>query len=192
MNAKKGKWSTVMEILFTYLAITKILYWFNNITTMTQNDDWESVGRVMFLRLVNQDIMIILGVIVFFFLEKAVMSKRARAGTVLKNIMLYVIGYVMLMGIMFIYGLIMALIYGSVQIDSWAALIGYSLLSYIVVCAVLEIKERFKAKGKKASEDAQTVRSTEDKLSILQALLDDGIVTKEEFDSKKALILDMG
>ena len=191
MNVKNGKWSTVKEMLFTYLAITKILYWINTITAMNQSD-LDSVGRAVLTRLMNQDIMIILGVIAFFFLEKAIALKRSKYSTVLQSIMLYAVGYVMLLAIMFIYFLIISLIYGSVQVDSWGALIGYNLFLYIVICIVLEIKERFKAKGKKPPEDIQPARSTEDKLSMLQALLDDGIVTQEEFDSKKEMVLNMG
>jgi len=49
MSAKKASWSPVKEILFTYLAINKIMYWFATITAINQSD-LGNVGEVMVMR----------------------------------------------------------------------------------------------------------------------------------------------
>ena len=100
--------------------------------------------------------------------------------------MFYAIGFVALMGIMFIYGWIMSWFFGPIQIDSWGGLIGGYILGYLVIAVVLNIKYYFKSKVK--PEYALTAQSTDDKLAMLKILLDDGVLTQEEFDGKKEML----
>ena len=188
---KKGKWSPVKEILFTYLAVNKIMYWFNTITALNQSDIG-NVGRAVFMRLLNQDLLLIIGVIAFFFLDKLIYLKKSRYNNILITVIFYAIGYVGLMAIAFSYNLIINLIFSaeSFPLGEFVRLfMGFmpsATLGYIVVAAVLEIKQFFKAKEKKTSADA--IHDTEDKLTMLKALFDDGILAQEEFEHKKLLI----
>jgi len=183
MSVKKGKWSPIKEILFSYLAISKILYWLNTITAMNQSG-LDGVFDTVFIRLVEQDIPIILSVIVFFFLDKLIVWKKSKYGKLLENVVFYVVGYIALMGVVFIYSLILHLLFGPVQVDSWGQFIGYLTLAYLVVAAVLNIKLYFKTKA--APEYALPAKSADDKVTMLKILLDDGVLTQEEFDQKKA------
>ena len=185
MDAKKRNWSSIKEMLFTYLAITKIMYWLNTITAMEQGD-LGSAGEAVLMRLMNQDIILIVSVIFFYFLDKRVQLKKSKYSKVLEYIVFYVIGFVALMGIMFIYSWIMSWFFGPIQIDSWGGLIGGYVLGYLVIVVVLNIKYYFKIKTK--PEYVPPVQSNDDKLAMLKVLLDGGVLTQEEFDSKKEML----
>jgi len=49
----------------------------------------------------------------------------------------------------------------------------------------LNVKYYFKAKEKETFKTALPAPSAEDKLAMLQVLLDDGILTQDEFDRKR-------
>jgi len=153
--------------------------------TMNQSDlDLGSMGQAIIMRLLGQDLLLIAGVAMFFFLDKLISQKQSKSNSVLDIIKFYGIGYVALFGLTVIYIGIMNL-FVSVQIYSLSAFVIQGTLGYIVVAVVLNLKYYFKSKEK--SVYAVSAPSTEDKLSMLQALLDDGILTKEEFDQKKLL-----
>jgi len=176
MNEKKVNWMPVKEMLFTYLAISKILYWFSTITALGQED----LGRVWLAvleRFLSQDILIILGVIFFFFLDKYIQKKRSIRSKSLENFLFYGIGGIVLLSVSLIYALVMSLFFAW-QIDiGW--FISSMLAAYIVVTIVLNLKDYFKSK---ASPDyALSEKSTDDKLKMLEVLHSDGILTQEEF-----------
>jgi len=191
---KKGKWSPIKEILFTYLAINKIMYWFYTITTVNQSD-LESIGRFALMRLINQDLILIIGVIACYFLNKLIALKRSKYSNILEYAIFYVIGYVVLMGIGFIYNLIINLIF-LIQDFSLTAFVREFMgfvpsftLGYLVVATVLETKEYFKKKGKESPDDTPSAPSTDDKLAMLKVLLDSDILGQEESDHKKQKLL---
>jgi len=185
VNEKKVNWMPVKEMLFTYLAISKILYWFNTITILGQSD----LGRVwvaVMERLLSQDILIILGVIFFFFLNKHIQNKKSKHGKVFENVLFYGVGGIVLIGGSLLYALIMRSLFAW-QLDLGFFLV-YLFVGYVVVAIALEIKEYFK---KKASLDyAPSEKSTDDKLTMLKILYSDGILTQEEFDQKKEKLLE--
>ena len=57
----------------------------------------------------------------------------------------------------------------------------YFTVGYIVVAVIMHLKYYFKAK------EAPATKSKADKLTMLQALLDDGILSQEEFEQKKLI-----
>ena len=151
--AKKGSWSKFKEILFTYLAINKIMYWFNTITALNQSDI-EGVGQAVFMRVLNQDLIVILGVIAFFFFNELLESKKSTHSNFTGYLIFYVVGYVGLLGIAFCYFLILNLIF-PVQEFSFAGYVREFIfalpsisIGYLVVAVVLEVKLYFKKKGK--------------------------------------------
>ena len=167
---KKGKWSPVKEILFTYLAVNKIMYWFNTVAAMDQAD-FGNVSQAVIMRLINQDLLLIIGVVAFYILNKQIELQKSKYSGVLEYIIFYAAGYVILMGIVFAYNLAMNLIFlpesfhfgGFVR--EFISFLPSVTIGYIVVAFALEVKMYFKAKEKKASADAMPAQSTEDKES---------------------------
>ena len=181
INAKKGKWSPLKEMLFTYLAITKVLYWFNTFMAMNLTDIGE-VGRAVLMRLLNQDMMIILFIVVMFFIERRFITIENAQNKIPVRIAEYAIGYMVLVGA-YIFGFWIMNFIADFQID-WGVFIGYSLAGYVVVAVVMSINDYYKNKEK--TGDAPSVHSNEEKLGMLIILRDDGVLTQEEFDSGKA------
>jgi len=195
VSAKREKWKPIMEILFTYLAISKILYWYNNVTAMGQGDILGAVEGFL-IRFVYNDLILIIGVIFFYFLDKFIVLKKSRERTVfmgiIENIIFYVVGYGVLMVISTAYSVILAIIEGTFGQFSWSGFmvyIGYTLPAYLVVIAVFNIKDYFKKKGKEIAEGETDSQIKDKKLSMLESLLKDGILTQEEFDEKREKVL---
>ena len=186
---KKKNWPPLKELLFSYLAITKILYYFNTVMTMENRGLWSAVETV--LRRLNQDAIIIIGVILFYYLDKFIKLKKSKYSTVLEYAIFYAVGYIMLMGVALAYVGIMTLIFGTeyVQIDSWGMFMGYSIVSYGVVAIALNVKQYFKGKAKPKD---MPVHSTNDKLVMLEELHNAGVLTQEELASKKEMLLSKG
>jgi len=181
MSAKEGSWSSIKEILFTYLAISKTLYWVDTITALNQSD-LGNVGQAVLMRFLGRDFLLIVGVIAFFFLNKLIDSKKSKHNKFFEHLRFYIIGYFMLFGITFIYMWILNWFY-PVQIDSWGQFIGLGTVGYLAVIVVINAKYYFKEK--EVSGYAASMQSTDDKLTMLKVLLQDGILTPEEFDLKK-------
>ena len=62
---------------------------------------------------------------------------------------------------------------------------------FFVTSVAMEIKYRFKEQKKESAKDVLSFKSTEDKLAMLKVLLDEGILTQEEFDYKQDILLSM-
>jgi len=175
------KWSPVKEILFSYLAISKILYWLNTATTFSQHDlgnVWEAVIE----RLLFQDFSIILGVVVFFALDKLIALKKTKNSKILEQVIYYVIGYVALVSVTFTYIQILSLFF-TVTVYSWSEFIAYGTIAYLVVTVVLNVKHYFKEKLK--PEYTPSLESADSKISMLKLLYDDGALTQEEYENSK-------
>ena len=191
MSTKKSSWSAVKEMVFTYLAINKVLYWMGFVASM-ESGDMGGVGQAVIARILQQDAPLILGVVAFYFLEKAITTKRSKYSKIMENVMFYTIGFVILMGIYIVYLWILSLFTPltlspeSFGAESWIAVIGSALLMYLIASVVLNIKQHFKDKGKPAYDPAP---NDTDRLAMLNVLLEDGILTQEEFDVKKEKLL---
>ena len=191
---EQKKWAPVKEILFTYLAINKIMYWYGTIISMNQSE-LGNVSQAILIRFLEQDLLLIIAVVAFYFLNVLIESKKAKPGsTIGEYVIFYSIGYVVLLGIGFIYFCIMLFLISPVEgltftefTRQFIGVIPGFTLSYLVIAAVLEVKLYFKKKGAESSKDT-TANSTEDKLAMLKALLDDGILTTEEFENKKQIL----
>ena len=197
----KQNWSPFKEILFGYLAMSKILYWIDFIFTMDQSE-LSSMRENILMRLVNRDLLIIIGVIAFFYLEKRIERielKKSKYSKILEFILYHVIGYVVLLGIIFIYFMVYLIVREWLGLEQSLSLGEYAIaflgiipnytIGYPLAAVALEIKYRLKQKKKVSSEDLLSVHSTEDKLTMLKILLDDCILTQEEFDYKKDFLL---
>ncbi|MCL2854487.1 MAG: hypothetical protein FWE21_02585 [Defluviitaleaceae bacterium] len=174
-GSKKDKWKAIKEMVFAYLAVTKIMYWFGLINTVNQDgagDLWQTV----LARILHQDLPLVITVVLFHFLDKMIRLRRSKYSKVLEYIVFYAIGFVAIVGIYFIHGL---LVFGINAMTYMVNFLVNFAIGYIIVAAILEIKYRIKFKSKPLADD---------RCAMLQTLLDDGILTQEEFDSKKGIL----
>jgi len=142
--AKKKPAFTFKELLFAYLAISKLMYWMNNINEIQQDGLWE-IGRMVVNRLLAQDIVTIWILIAMFLLEHYISTHPSIKTGRIKIILLYSIGYVIYVSSIVVY-LVILNIFMDVQIYSWVDLIfGFSLF-YVAACVVLYVKDRAKKK----------------------------------------------
>ena len=189
MKKSERRWSTFLDMLFIYLAVSKILYWFNTFYMLFQ-EDLATAIEAFLLRLLNQDFMIIVGVVLFFKLEAMVEKRKSKENALLATILLYVIGYILLMGTSIAYTFILSLFTGeSMNFSELFYFIRLSIIWYLMIIVVLSIKDFLKNREKKLAEIDPEKYSKEEKLSMLEVLLRDGVLTQEEFDIKKERVL---
>ena len=157
------KWFSIKSVLFTYLALNKVLYWFNTITTLEQTD-FRIVANVFISRLLSQDLLIILIVIAFAYLNYKIEQKRENPNSIFSYIIFYTVGYVMLICLTFIYFLIVALIlqteyfYFIGYIRMFLMALPTATVLYIAACTTLEVKEYFKTKEKETPNDISSIK----------------------------------
>lgn len=143
-----------MEILFTYLAISKIIYWMNTITTMRPSS-LPDVG-VVFLHFLDQNLLLIIGVVAFYFLNRLIESKKSKSDSkIWEFVVFYAIGFVVLMAISFLYFFVMLFFISPIEGLSVGVFVRQFIgatpditLSYFIIIVILEIKLYFKKKGK--------------------------------------------
>ena len=178
-------------MLFSYLAISKIFYWYNTVVHAIHHTDFSGMGEVVLQRLLSHDIIIILGVLLIFFMEEflEVHFETKKLGKVSEQILLHLIAYVIFMGAYLLYALIVNWASGTIQSSAWGRGIFYSSMGYIVTVVVLDVKRYFRAKA--TPQYAPPVSSTDDRLTALKTLLDNKVLTQEEYDHKKEKLLDM-
>jgi len=180
---KPKTWTPLKEMLFSYLAVTKILYWLNTVTALNQAG-FGVVTQAVAGRLLSQDVLIIASILIFAFLDKRISSKKSRHSSILGHVIFYAVGYAAVFGFAAGYALLMSRVFEGMAIDSWAAFFAYGTFGYLVIVIVLNIKYHFKAKSKAANIPK------DEKLAALNILLDGGILTQEEFASKTSALQD--
>ena len=181
MGTKKRDLSSLKEMVFTYLAINKIMYW---IGVASETDGLEGVGQAVLQRLLNRDIVLILVIVFMYIFEYKFVMKQKRWTGIFAQIIIGIVGYVVFSVILITYQWAIHLIF-SAPFDIIAFLgtmPGWTAIFFIVM-VVLMAKEHFKKKS--ASEYALDIQSTNIKLEMLEALLDDGALSQEEFDKQK-------
>jgi len=175
-----------------YLAISKVIYWYHIIVNV---EGFDGVGAAIMNRFLGQDILIIVSVIIIFFMEKIIekriFSKKSKYGRTFNNIVLIIVAYMAVTGIFLAYLWILNLIFaGDVFIlgaSLRSAMLNWTAM-YLAITIVLTVKDYLKAKEKKTS-DYTTSSSVEDKLKMLKLLLDDNVLTKEEYEAKESEIV---
>ena len=183
----------IKEVLFTFLAINKVLQYLNYFNAIDQADFGEA-AEALFVRIIESDLLIILGVIAFFFLDKQIERKKIKYNSIIINVITYAVGYVVLMGIAFIYSLTLTIIFAvdfsfSMYLNNFVSVIPGATFSYLVIVIVLEIKYYFKNKEKEKAAESMLSESSEDKLRMLKILFDDELLSQEEYDIKKEKLL---
>ena len=178
---KKRDWTIIKTILFSYLAISKMIYW---VEVIAYTDSLAGVGSAVFERFVYRDIMIILLLACIYYFEHLVILKQKKWNNLMSQIIVILFGLVMFICIYTVYFTILYfVIVGNVNFMGILSNIVPLSTGYLILAAFLFIKEQFKEKEARAyAVDIQTV---DVKLEVLKALLDDGVLTEEEFDRQK-------
>jgi len=186
MSAKKGKRSAIWGMLFAYLAISKILYWYNIILAALYQGNLMAMGEAVLMRLLTQDVPIISGVLIMFYMEKFYHLKISKLNKALNQVMAHIIAYLLFMGIVILYFWVMILFFDFFQNINWGENLIYTSIAYLIVVIVLEIKQHFK---KKEMTEYIPILNESEKLTLLKTLLDNNVLTQEEYDSKKEKLL---
>jgi len=179
MKPKKsiGLWFSFKQLLFAYLAVTKVMYW---IGTIAMVDNLGEFGGVFLRRMINQDIMTIVILIIMFGLEARIVSKASK-NNLLANVKFYTISLVIYLALIVGYNLLLGLFF-DVSVDSWLIFIAEWIVIFMIACLFLHLKEKLK---KKETEmylpDAGTNAG---KIAMLKSLCDAGVLTQEEFEAK--------
>ena len=186
MNVKKGKRTTLWEMLFVYLAVSKIVYWVNFIAVAFFQGDIRAVGEAVLTRLLNQDVLIILGILLVFCVERFTERKMLRFKKVWVRVIEYIVIYLLIMGIAFTYFWVASFILGRSINWDWGANLIYGAILLLAISVVLEIKYYFKKKEKTVYSP---VLNTEEKLTMLKTLLDNNVITQDEYEDKEKTLV---
>jgi uncharacterized membrane protein len=181
MKTKKstGAGFSFRQLLFYYLAVTKVMYWLNVIVTMEGLDEF---GLLFLNRMIGQDLMVIVVLLVMHFLEKR-LFKEKNDNDLLAAVKLYSIGAVAGVSIIVGYTLLVGL-FVPIYIEDWFLFILNLVIMFVIVSFILHIKD--KMKKKEAALYLPDVGTSEGKLTMLRSLYDTGVLTQEEFDEKVA------
>jgi len=186
---EKTKGTAFKEMLFTYLAISKFFYWMNTISALNLSDAG-NVGQAVLERFLNQDFLIIAGVVVFFWLERTITLRKSKYSKVWENMLFYGIGFVILTGMIVGYTALLNLIFVRTLVlpSDGGTFLMTTFVIYAMMMSVLNFKDYLKRKEKAIYANKLSVRSAGDRLTMLQALLDDGVLTQDEFDCKEKMV----
>ena len=131
-------------------------------------------------------------IILMYYMDKRIELRNTKYGIVVEHAIIYGIGYVAMIGMIFVINSFTVLAEGY----SWGEYIRLFLgfmptagFSYVVIIAALEVKLYLKKRVQKASEEPVATQEAEDKLNMLKVLLEDGILNQEEFEEKKEKLL---
>jgi len=190
VKEKKKPPFTFKELFFAYLAISKLMYWVDNIAVVSQ-DGFIGVVELVVNRLINQDIMVVWILVAMFLLDHYIETHPNVSKSWLKKILLYGIGYAIYISSILLYMLILALlpITGLMGIDALPAIlqeviVAYSIF-YVIACVFLFLKDGMKKK--EAEKYIQETITNEDSLVMLTTLCERGVITQEEFECKKEI-----
>ena len=181
MRTKNEKLSAIWKVLFSYLVVSKVLYYFDIIApALIQGGLW-NVGAAVLNRFLAQDILIILIILLTFNTEKFVTLKISKYSKTVNLMIVHMIDYVLYMGVLVIYFWGM-MFFGFFQNMSWHIILIQISILHIAIAAAIEIKKYLK---KKEVTGYSFVLSKDEKLYMLKALLDNSVLTQEEYDHKK-------
>lgn len=165
------------QLLFGYLAVTKVLYWINAIAYL---DNFGEFGIMFLNRLISQDIMVILILTAMHFLERYIFNGK-NDNDLMANVKHYTIGLVIFIALITGYNFLL-MPFVDFYIDNWFTFFLNQVIVYSIIAVFLHIKSNLKQKeAKQYIPDADTEAG---KISLLTALRDAGVLTQEEFETK--------
>ena len=147
----KKKWSTLKEMLFLYLAITKLLYWFSTITEMAFGGGIaDNIFELVMNRLWTQDLLILFSILIFHFMEKLKVQQLLQ----------YAIAYVAFVGVIFAQIWIGDTFFepehmagtlgGLIWEIGYLGFFVFFTVGFLFMAIALNVKEHFKKKAKES------------------------------------------
>jgi len=185
MSVKKEKKPAIWRVLFLYLIASKVIYYFDFITTALNQGGLWTMGDSVLTRLLTQDILIILVILLTFNTETFVTLILSKYNKTVSDVTVHIIDYMLYIGALAIYFWIM-LFFGLFQYVNWRVFLIYSSIIYVVIVIAIEGKKYLK---KKEMITYVPVLSTDEKLAMLKTLLNNSVLTQEEYDRKKETLL---
>ena len=189
---KKDKGFPIKELVVAYLAISKAMYW---IGIIAEAEGFHGMWSAVLERLLTRDIVTILLLISIYAFEYMYVMKQKRWSGNLAQAIIIGVGYVMFAVILFAYLLVLnVVLQDNFTLRSFVVVFFSSDLlamsiSYFVIAAFIYGKESLKKK--EAYAYAVEIQSDDIKLETLKALLDDGVLSQEEFEIQKVKLLDV-
>jgi len=142
---KKKSWVNIKEILFLYLAANKVMDWMNTASTARQGD-LEGVGEAILIRVLNRDIILIVPIIIIYSLDKFLyFNKESKYSNALKELAIYAIGYVAMIGFLYIYHWILSW-FSPTELPRIDELVNNTIAIYTIITIALIVKLHFKRK----------------------------------------------
>jgi len=188
MTVKKEKQSAILGMLFTYLAVSKAIYYYTLATNALVQGGFQLVVDVVLERLLAQDILIILIILLTLQTEKLVTTQFLKYNKTVNQTIVHIIDYLLYIGVLAIYFGAMDFAFGFFPNMFRVEVFIYFSALYLVIITVIEIKKYFK---KKEMTGHAPVLSADEKLAMLKTLLDNSVLTQEEYDRKKGELLDL-
>jgi len=170
------------KMLFAYLAISKIIYWANVIANALNPGDIRTVGEAILFRFLNQDILVIAGVFIMFYMERAHEFNRLKFSKLVNEIITHIIAYMLFMVACTVYFVTLFLVGMTEELNLIGNLI-FGTLAFVTVVIVFEIKQILKNKNK---PEYNAFLSKSEKLTMLKTMYYNGVLTEEEYE--KALL----
>ena len=141
---KKINWLAIKAMLFTYLAISKMVYWINLIFA-----DYEEVWHLVLQRFLTQDLLIIVVIVFIHYFEHKFVLKQKKWNSVLADIITAIGGYVIFFVVVLIYALIVESL-PPTPANVWLIISSDFMINltavYFIIFVALTMKERFKKK----------------------------------------------
>jgi len=152
---KVKKWSTLKEMLFLYLAITKLLYWFNTIMEMAFGGGIaDNIFELVVNRLWTQDLFILFSILIFYFMDKLKVQQLLQ----------YAIAYVAFVGVIFAQIWVGDTFFepehmagtlgGLIWEIGYLGFFIFFTVGFLFMAIALNVKEYFKIKGKESGAQA--------------------------------------
>jgi len=185
MDEIKAKRSAFRQMVFSYLIVSKALYYFEMIGAALLQGGFWAVSETILTRLLTRDLLIILIILITFNTDKLVPQKIAKNNRVLNQVIVHTIDYILYMGIMSLYfwG---TMFFGLFEGMNWRIILINLSALYVIILVAIESKKYMKKKEMTAYTH---VLNKDEKLAMLKTLFDNDVLTLDEYDSKKEKVL---
>jgi len=190
-SKQKARRQFIINVIITYLAVSKVLYWVDMIAGL-DGTGFGAVAHGVFMRLLDRD-LIMITIIILITILSAVVDRKSKAGEIQKLIFVYIIMYIAMIGLYYGYVALLNL-FIHVEFAPLGGLMLSTAQGYVAIIVFFTIKDYLKKKADKelAADPADgELTMAQSRIAILQTLLDDGILTQDEFNDKSAYVMDI-
>jgi uncharacterized membrane protein SirB2 len=163
-------------LLFSYLAVSKVFYWIDQLGGL---EEWGDVGTVLVNRLLQRDIMIVIILLSMFKLDDVITAKEGNG--FMANVKIYGFGLVIYLALIAGYTLLMEVIFEP-MVENWFSYLLNWAVIYFIISAFLTLKE--KMKQKEAAQYIPDATTPQGQIALLETLCQNGVLSRDECDAK--------